>query len=66
MDLQRKGKTALVTGASTDTGPDHQHHRQERTQTPQRCRSAKAGIHAWANGLSREVGQFGIARRRSQ
>ncbi|TMJ68421.1 MAG: SDR family oxidoreductase [Alphaproteobacteria bacterium] len=41
-------------------GPDHQHHRQIGARGPQRRFQRQGRPHAWAKGLSREVGKHGI------
>ena len=41
-------------------GTHHQHHRQVRAGRLNAAFAAKAAVHAWAKGLSREIGQHGI------
>jgi 3-oxoacyl-[acyl-carrier protein] reductase len=71
MDLELKGKIAVVTGASVGLGREIAKvlaaegaqtvvTGSAEPSTVNAAVAAKAGVHAWAKGLSREIGRHGV------
>ena len=63
MLLRKPGKKAIALNtASADDpaplGPHHQHYGKSESDRLNAAFSVKAAVHAWAKGLSRDVGRF--------
>ena len=65
MLLRKPGKKAIALNtASADDpaplGPHHQHYGKSESDRLNAAFSVKAAVHAWAKGLSRDIGKYGI------